>query len=1075
MITTIWNKAAWFICLIFLVLIIVPGLVSAWTIGGETLNYRYPVLSNATIANLLISVNGTDGINGDIFRVQNTTSDRFVYSSVSGPAGTIKIGNSTEDELNWLNESGMNGNNPTSVAANSLLMWWAFGDNASDYTPNGYDGTLYGSPTLNASGRYGNAYRFDGNDMIFADDPITEDMDFTAMAWVYIEQAKEQSIFNSINDDNEIEDFMLKLDVNNKLLGFKRTDNTTSDVDDVTSINALTLGQFYLVTLVHNQSKGITGGDYNQGALTIYINGTMEDDVVTDSNFNGEDIGGNVIQIGGLNHSAIHIWNFTGLIDDIQIYNRTMNQTEINEIYLNGPNALEDEEVDSADNVPAITIEDPDNITYYSMQVPLNFTAVDDTLATFPCWYLIDGTPTSIGNLTNNTYYNITLNLNGAHYNLTVHCEDPAIPGNGSSSEYFHVFSGFNVSVYDNDTNASMTDWTICFENSTDQDCSADQNNSVLFEWNTVPQGSVNITVSDGFANLYYFNSSYSRTNNESNYENLSAYLQEKNASTLTLTANPSWTIDVNTEITITCTSSESTPDLYRDGISVSNSYTATLDFALYNFTCSIGETANYAPASTTSWLNVLSGGFGCTDNTTYAFTKTITTPANNMTLNFTVLVNNNYVKSDLSDVRVITTNISTTKNGSYLIVNTENVSNITVRFANYFANISHSDGTLITDSVDNMTSYSENDPYYILTFIEETTGTEQLPPNSTRTLVLYCSQGTTWRTFNDSQVLVAANEQLDSIKALIEYTATEIYYRSLITRSTIEHKNFYLVDADEHQVAQLLITLQDATGEFSTAILIIRKYLEGTLETITELDFDAEDKAIIYLINGDRYQIYVDNGDETRNIGYLYVDTVDLSKTITIGEILTTNQTHGNISFGLYNTSDTIVFSYIDAAGQAISGEMWVYNASNTSQLLYYANTTNRSRFEFTYQVPSTNQTYNVHVKVGHTIFGENSIDLWMPMFSAILVIPHPLEPLSDLFGTIPGGISWQNLVGVFAVIGAAMLFTAHSGAMGGVFAVAVGAVLFVFGWWTVNVAILAVAFVLGILNKLTERKREA
>lgn len=727
------------------------------------------------------------------------------------------------------------------------------------------------------------------------------------------------------------------------------------------------------------------------------------------------------------------------------------------------------------DGSPSITTVNPQNTTYYNGSIILNFTATDDTLTTFPCWYFIDGTPTSIGNLTNNTYYNTTLSLNGAHYNLTVRCEDMGVPGNGSATVFFHVFSGFNVSVYDNDTNASMTDWTICFENSTDQDCSADQNNSVLFEWNTVPQGSVNITVSDGFVNLYYSNSTYARTNNESNYENLSAYLQEKSASTLALTASPAWTIDVNTEITITCTASEDTPDLYRDGISVSNPYTATLDFALFNFTCAIGETANYAPASTTNWLNVLSGGFGCTDNATYAFTKTITTPTNNMTLNFTTLVNNNYIKSDLSDVRVITTNTSTTKNESYLMVDTENVSNITVHFANYFANISHANATLITESVDNMTSYSENDPYYVLTFLEETTGTEQLPPNSTRTLVLYCSQGTTWREFNGSQILVAANEQLDSIKALIEYTATEIYYRSLITRSAVEHKNFYLVDADEHQVAQLLITLQDATGDFSTATLIIRKYLEGTLETITELDFDAEDKAIIYLINGDRYQIYVDNGAETRSIGYLYVDTVDLSKTITIGEVLTTNQTHGNVSFGLYNTSDTIVFSYIDAAGQAISGEMWVYNASNMSQLLYYANTTNRSRFEFTYQVPSTNQTYNVHVKVGHTIFGENSIDLWMPMFSSLLVIPHPLEPLSGIFGTIPGGIRWQDLVGVFAVIGAALLFTAHSGAMGGVFAASVGSVLLAFGWWNANVAILAVAFVLGILNKLTERKRES
>lgn len=1062
MITTIRNKAAWFICLIFLVLIIIPGLAEAWNIGGTSYGYRYPVLSNATTENWPIAINDTFGINGDIFRAPNNTGIMYVYSTSSGPAGAMTIGDAT-NELNWSNSSNGAGFNPTSAYPSNWSAAYPFdeGSGTMAYDRTGRNnGSHQGNPVYNSSGLFNYAITLDGNgDWI--DGGKNTSLDLTTIgtisAWMQKYDNDDWTIIVGKHSSSGTADiaYLMQVADTGVLRCFLSDGGSTAAIAGSTNLED---------GLIHH-----TVCRWNGSMLSAWVDGVPEGEV---AQVNAQVNAGVGLRIG-------YYWNtiyLYGSIDEVFVINDSLSDTQIQELYQEGINnltALGSEETDT--NTPAITIEDPDNITYYSTQVPLNFTAVDNDLATFPCWYLIDGTPTSIGNLTNNTYYDTTLTLNGAHYNLTVHCEDPGAAANGTASEFFHIFSGFNVSVYDNDTNATMTDWTICFENSSDQNCSSDQNNSAFFEWNTVPQASVNITVSDGSAALYYFNSTYAGTNNESNYENLSAYLEPKDASTLALTSSPGWTIDVNTEITITCTASESTPDLYRDGINVSNPYTATLDFALFNFTCTIGETTNYAPTSTTSWLNVLSGGFGCTDNATYAFVKTITTPGNNMTLNFSVLVNNNYVKSDLSDVRVMTTNASTTKNGSYLIVDTENVSNITVRFANYFANISHSDGALITESMDNMTSYSENDPYYVLTFIEETTGTEQLPPNSTRTLVLYCSQGTTWRAFNSSQILVATNEQLDSIKTLIEYTATEIYYRSLIAKSTVEHKNFYLVDADDHQVAQLLITLQDATGEFSTATLIIRKYLEGTLETITELDFDAEDKAIIYLINGDRYQIYVDNGDETRSIGYLYVDTVDLSKTITIGEILTTNQTHGNISFGLYNTSDTIVFSYIDAAGQAISGEMWVYNASNTSQLLYYTNTTNRSRFEFTYQVPSTNQTYNVHVKVGHAIFGENSIDLWIPMFSGILIIPHPLEPLSGLFGTIPGGISWQNLVGVFAVIGAAMLFTAHSGAMGGVFAVAVGAVLFVFGWWTVNVAILAVAFVLGILNKLTERKREA
>lgn len=735
---------------------------------------------------------------------------------------------------------------------------------------------------------------------------------------------------------------------------------------------------------------------------------------------------------------------------------------------------MQGEETETVNTPPAITIVNPENVTYYSVNVPLNFTATDSNSSSIIINLYIDGSLNDTFNITNATYEARTLYLTGGAHGINITASD----GNASSEdqEYFYVWSGFNVSLADNDTGTALTSWTVCFENVTSSNCTSGNNNPFMVEWNTIPAGTINITFDDGSSTLYYFNNTYSRTNDNANYENLSAVLEEKPASTITLTSSPSWSIGLNTEVTVTCTSSEGSPSLYRDGVGISNPYTATLPADLYNFTCTIGETDNYAPARSTSWLNVLSGGFGCTDNMTYAFYKNISTPGNNITLNFTDLVINHFVKSDLSDVYLNTSNATSTVNGSYFMVNTENVSSIRVLFGNYFANISHSNAALVNYSVDSMAAYSENGPYYFLTFIEETTGAEQIPPNATCTLVLYCSEGTTWKQFNASKIMVASKSQLDSMKALVEYSLTEIYYRSLIADSEVEYKNFYLVDANEHQVAQMVISIQDSTGDFVTGDLVIKKYMDGDLETITEQSFDAEGKAVIYLINGDKYQIYVEAGANVRNIGYLFVDSVDLTKTITISDALTSDMAAANISYYLNRTGDTIVFTFHDAAELTHSSEFWVYNWTNRNgTLLYYANSSNASTASYAYVVPETNGTYKVIAKIHHYEFGLNSITLTQ-IFEVMGAFAPPFLfwGLTYLFGaTLPGGLAPQAFVSMIALLFFAMLFPPKHAATMGILAVLAAATMSYFLWWPIGVGVLVTAMFLAFVNKLIKSER--
>lgn len=572
----------------------------------------------------------------------------------------------------------------------------------------------------------------------------------------------------------------------------------------------------------------------------------------------------------------------------------------------------------------------------------------------------------------------------------------------------------------------------------------------------------------------FYANSSTGATNNT---DVLYYIINKSTAANTTLSASPGFSGSEDTEVTVTCSVDASlTASLTRDGVTVSNPDVVTLSFGNYVYNCTITDTENYTATYAVNTLVIASGGFGCTDNETYAFeiNLSVTPGDTNITLDFSSLIDEHILSPTMGDVLPFT---NTSPRGwvnitnGYFIANTTGMNFISINFGNMAFDFNWSGLSNTTDA--QTFTYNEINPYLKLSFVDERSGSVQLPPDSNRTLFIICDSGISNVNISNERMLIATFETAEEIKAQVQYSVTEIYFRNYLISSAVSVMNVYLVDANIDQVVEIIFTLEDATSDFLNSIFRVKKPIEGSQRTITEQYFDAEKKSIVYLINGDRYNLFVDNLEEERSIGFLYVDSVDLDKTIKLGEILVTNQTEGNISYGLFNTTDTIVFSFIDASGQTSSAEFWIYNATDGTEL-YYSNSTNRSRIQFTYLVPDTNQTYHVRVRVHHNTFGLNTIALDAPFFMPMFTIPNPFEPLSGIFGDIPYGISWENLLGMIVVIGVAMMFTISSGAIAGIVAVIVAAILAFIGWWTADVIMLAVALVIGVLNKLTEKKRE-
>lgn len=1065
--------------------------------------YRYPIISSTTEGSF--SVNDTNKLNGNVIWAKILNSS-YVYSTLSGPSGTLAIANQTNQNA-WENETTMQGNTPTSVWSGYSAVY-----HLSDTA--GIDSTLIYNETATAGtsvtkGVFGNALYFDGATSYLTVNDNANNLAIGSYNWSY------SLWFNSTSMcSGESYTQIFWFESNNSKIASEscyggtagitwRYTNSTAGYEGATmKIEAdPKTNQWYFLVITYNEATNY---------INVYLNGTLAMTKYT-SDFVAGNGGATYPNTIGAYHSS-HVGRFEGDIDEFRLYKNTLTQAQITDMWNNGINALTTlgaEEESSTATPTSITLylngsTSNQSLTYGSS---LNATATINVTGLFVELYkngtlIANGTTTSTNITTwgagyynftaswpGNTTYSassttrwvniskasttISLAINGTEGNITMIYPNASnvtqwktVTGgtqtlfrNGSSKTNPEIIL-LGAGVYNYTTTLDHENYTaspvtryltinpdpvvlyLAFNGTQSNvtltypvvvNITAWANDSVNGQQVLFRNGTniSNPTIYQPAYGLYNFTTSLNDNVNYS-FAPVSYNLTiEKGNSGLTMTASPGWSIPENSLITITCSGLPGVI-LYRDDIIVSNPFSAIMPFGTYQFVCNNTDQYNYTPTTTTQTLNVQSGGFGCSDTNTYAFRKTLNVTGSTLNLNFSSLVNNSFVRSNLADVYLNTTNASITgKNGTSIVVNVANVSSISILFGNYLINNAYSNVSLSVNTTD-ISAYEEVNDYYVVNLVNEITGINLLPPNATTTLTLFCPGGTSSFSVNATKLTFATFQQISEMKVTVTYSATEIYYRNLLVNYPIEYKNVYLVDANDFQMVQFIIKLQDNTGEYGNSILKMKKYLEGTLQTMTELRFDAEKKAVVFLVNGDKYQIFVDNGVEERNIGYFLVDPTDLTKTIVIGPINATNMTYGNVSTYLDITAGVITFRWLDQGGQTQSVEFWVYNYTNSSDLLYYSNSTNHSFVEFNYAVPDPNASYIAKYLIHSNVFGANTTGAQQVLTGSYLYPPvFPLMFLIDLLiGSGPTAVAWFVMIFILPL---SMIFTEkHKGLAG-------------------------------------------
>jgi len=221
------------------------------------------------------------------------------------------------DSLSCVNlYASTNNTKPTSSLWDGLVGYWPFDINGRDVSGNNNDGTVNGA-TFNSSGKLGGAYTFDGsNDYIqISNQTLTNStQNFTIMVWFQNTFKASQQLINLEYDGTIKIGLQLRRGAGDPKAIFPCWGNgTIADCQSSFTFPNYD-NEFYHAVIT-----------YNQGNMTLYINASQK------GSYNRPNIIFN--NVTGTYSISASSTAFNGTLDNVRIYNRTLSQGEISEIY----------------------------------------------------------------------------------------------------------------------------------------------------------------------------------------------------------------------------------------------------------------------------------------------------------------------------------------------------------------------------------------------------------------------------------------------------------------------------------------------------------------------------------------------------------------------------------------------------------------------------------------------------------------------------------------------------------------------------------------------------------------------
>lgn len=212
-----------------------------------------------------------------------------------------------------------------------LVGYWPFSGNAKDATPYGNNGSVNGaSLALDRSGNANNAYGFNGTGIISILQNSNHDVDVgqvrTASAWFKADTTSGSRMVLSKNSNCTGWYIILNNSGHLQVEGDYGSTNCTGGTFATSSATDKRYddGAWHMVTVVIDRRPS--------SSLSLYVDGQQKQSSALNNTFSGVTSSGLRIGAHTTNGSNM-IYNFSGAIDEVRIYDRALSTNDISALY----------------------------------------------------------------------------------------------------------------------------------------------------------------------------------------------------------------------------------------------------------------------------------------------------------------------------------------------------------------------------------------------------------------------------------------------------------------------------------------------------------------------------------------------------------------------------------------------------------------------------------------------------------------------------------------------------------------------------------------------------------------------
>ena len=202
----------------------------------------------------------------------------------------------------------------------NLVGGWRFEGNANDFSGNSNNGTVTGA--VLATGKFGQGYSFDGNgDYVLTILNVAGQTGLTAAGWFYqTSSAARETALGTYTSTTDMA-FDIDLVANTRQIQFNilGEGGVRSDLDTATGVYSGSTWTHVAVT-------------WNGSTMIIYVNGVN----IASKAYSASSIEQTVTQkvIFGRYNEGVAAQQFSGSIDEVRVYNRALNASEIRSLML---------------------------------------------------------------------------------------------------------------------------------------------------------------------------------------------------------------------------------------------------------------------------------------------------------------------------------------------------------------------------------------------------------------------------------------------------------------------------------------------------------------------------------------------------------------------------------------------------------------------------------------------------------------------------------------------------------------------------------------------------------------------